>query len=65
MAGRTALVSPAPSEPQGDPEMQMNVYSLSDLAFMLQTAGVKAFNAEFTDHGGELGVFMYFMKPQA
>jgi SAM-dependent methyltransferase len=55
----------APAELPGDPEMQMNVYSLSDLAFMLQSAGVKGFNAEFTDHGGELGVFLYFMKPQA
>ncbi len=61
----TVLAADSAPEPQGDPEMQMNVYSLSDLAFMLQTAGVKAFNAEFTDHGGELGVFICFMKPQA
>jgi SAM-dependent methyltransferase len=46
-----------------DPEMQMNPYNLSELAFMLQAAGVQAFQAQFTDHGGELGVFLYFRKP--
>lgn len=49
--------------PGADPEMQMNAYNLSQLAFVLQKAGVKEFNAEFTDHGGELGVFLYFIKP--
>ena len=47
----------------GDPEMQMNSYSLSELAFVLQTAGVARFVADFTDHGGELGVILYFQKP--
>ena len=51
----------APKE--ADPEMQMNPYNLSELAFMLQTAGVPSFQAQFTDHGGELGVFLYFRKP--
>ena len=46
-----------------DPEMQMNPYNLSELAYMLQTAGVEQFNAQFTDHGGELGVFLFFRKP--
>ncbi len=50
-------------EPVADPEMLMNPYNLSELAFMLQTAGVKSFSTEFTDHGGELGVFLFFRKP--
>lgn len=49
--------------PVSDPEMQMNPYNLSELAFMLQTAGVKSFSVDFTDHGGELGVFLFFRKP--
>jgi SAM-dependent methyltransferase len=48
-----------------DPEMQMNPYSLSELAFLLQAAGVQSFQADFTDHGGELGVFLFFSKPRA
>ena len=43
-----------------DPEMLMIPYPLSDIAFLMQTAGVRWFHAEFTDHGGELGVFLYF-----
>ncbi len=49
--------------PPADPEMLMNPYSLSELAFMLQTAGVTSFSVDFTDHGGELGVFLFFRKP--
>lgn len=50
-------------EPVPDPEMLMNPYNLSELAFMMQTAGVKSFSVDFTDHGGELGVFLFFKKP--
>jgi SAM-dependent methyltransferase len=50
----------------GDPEMQMNVYPLSELFFVLQTADMHQVHARFTDHGGELGVFLFFMRrPQA
>ena len=49
--------------PNADPEMQMNAYPLGELAFILQSAGVAQFTAEFTDHGGELGVFLFFSKP--
>jgi SAM-dependent methyltransferase len=49
--------------PPADPEMLMNPYNLSELAFMLQSAGVASFSVEFTDHGGELGVFLFFRKP--
>lgn len=48
---------------QADPEMQMNAYPLGELAFIMQGAGVTHFEARFTDHGGELGVFLYFRKP--
>jgi len=32
------------------------------VAYLLQTAGIPGFHAEFTDHGGELGVFLYFQR---
>ncbi len=60
--GKRALFSFG-TRPRGDPEMQMNPYNLSELAYMLQKAGVEQFNAQFTDHGGELGVFLFFRKP--
>ena len=43
--------------------MKMNAYPLNDIMFMIQGAGVTRFHAEFTDHGGELGVFLYFQRP--
>jgi SAM-dependent methyltransferase len=46
-----------------DPEMQMNSYPLSEMLFSLQSSGVRRFHAEFTDHGGELGVFLFFQRP--
>ena len=51
------------AEPGRDPEMQMNPYNLNQLLFLMQSAGVTEFHTDFTDHGGELGVFMYFRKP--
>lgn len=48
----------------GDPGMQMNSYELNTMFFMLQTKGVTRFHTEFTDHGGELGVFLYFQIPK-
>jgi SAM-dependent methyltransferase len=53
----------APQEPPADPEMQMNAYPLGELAFLLQSSGIQGFQAQFTDHGGELGVFLFFKKP--
>lgn len=58
---RTAAVTDRPV----DPVMQMNPYNLSELVFLLQTAGIRRFHAECTDHGGELGVFLFFQKPPA
>jgi SAM-dependent methyltransferase len=46
-----------------DPEMQMNAYPLNPLLFQLQAAQIARFHAEFTDHGGELGLFLFFQKP--
>lgn len=45
-----------------DPEMQMNYYNLSELMFILYRGGVKRVYSDFTDHGGALGVFMFFQK---
>ena len=53
----------ARDDPRADPEMQMNPYQLSELAFLLQSAGMQDFQAHFTDHGGELGLFLFFKKP--
>jgi SAM-dependent methyltransferase len=46
-----------------DPEIQMNPYNMNSILFMMQEIGTAQFFAEFTDHGGELGVFLYFKKP--
>jgi SAM-dependent methyltransferase len=51
------------TEAAPDPEMQMNSYSLNDALFSLQRSGVVRFHADFTDHGGELGVFLFFQAP--
>ena len=54
--------SPADNARPADPEMLMNPYNLSELAYLMQTAGITRFHTEFTDHGGELGVFLYFQR---
>lgn len=54
---------PKPTVRRGDPQMLMNPYNLSQIAFLIQTAGIPRMHAEFTDHGGELGVFLYFRRP--
>jgi SAM-dependent methyltransferase len=46
-----------------DPEIQMNPYNMNSILFMLQENRVAQFYTEFTDHGGELGVFLFFKKP--
>jgi 2-polyprenyl-3-methyl-5-hydroxy-6-metoxy-1,4-benzoquinol methylase len=64
--GTQAAASVAPALHRApDPEMQMNPYNLSEVAFILQTAGIAKVHSEFTDHGGELGVFMYFRRPSS
>ena len=51
--------------PEADPEMQMNPYSMTEILFLMQMAGIHRFHTEFSDHGGELGVFLFFQKPVA
>lgn len=61
---RSLLRSLLPHDgPPRDPEMQMNAYPLGELAYLMQSAGIKGFRADFTDHGGELGLFLFFGKP--
>jgi len=48
--------------PNCDPEMQVNAYNLNELLFVMQTVGIRSFYAEYTNHGGELGMFLYFQK---
>ena len=45
-----------------DPEMQMNSYNINELLFIHQMAGIKKIHLEYTVHGGELGVILFFQK---
>lgn len=45
------------------PQMQMNSYNLNRLMAAIQKANVGECYTEFTNHGGELGVILYFRKP--
>jgi SAM-dependent methyltransferase len=51
---------PHKTRPDADPEIQMNPYNMNEILFLMQTANVRRFCADFTDHGGELGVFLFF-----
>ncbi len=42
--------------------MQMNPYTLNPLLHVLQRAGVRRMHVEFTDHGGDYGVILFFKK---
>lgn len=53
---------PEPVAGNGDPEMQMYPYPLNEIMFSAQRCGVKRSFLEFTDHGGELGAFLYFQR---
>jgi len=56
-----SLESPvAPPPISADPEMQMNPYNINEILFLMQRLGITRFHIEFTDHGGELGVFLFF-----
>jgi SAM-dependent methyltransferase len=46
-----------------DPEMQMNPYNVNELLFLMQSQDIVQFHTEFVDHGGELGLFLFFQKP--
>jgi SAM-dependent methyltransferase len=43
-------------------EMQMNPYNLNPIFDKLQKVGVRRLHVEFTDHGGFLGVVLFFKK---
>ncbi|MGC8517982.1 MAG: hypothetical protein ACP5P4_05555 [Steroidobacteraceae bacterium] len=45
------------------PHLQMNNYRLERLFLMLQRSRIDELHVEFTDHGGYLGVVLYFRKP--
>ncbi|TWT87095.1 Mg-protoporphyrin IX methyl transferase [Pseudobythopirellula maris] len=47
----------------GAPCMQMNNYNLNHLMLRLQNSSMDGVHAQFTDHGGYLGVAFYFKKP--
>jgi SAM-dependent methyltransferase len=47
----------------GDPEMQMNPYNTNEILFLLQNRGIQRLHAQFTNHGGELGMFLFFEMP--
>jgi ubiquinone/menaquinone biosynthesis C-methylase UbiE len=57
-----SAISAKPAVPP-DPEMQMNYYNLNELMFVLKQAGVERMHSKFTNHGGALGVFMFFQRP--
>jgi SAM-dependent methyltransferase len=62
-AVRPAEVTPPPPPPVDPaPRMQMNPYDLNPLFHLLQVAGVRRMHVEFTDHGGELGVVLFFQR---
>jgi ubiquinone/menaquinone biosynthesis C-methylase UbiE len=46
-----------------DPDIQMNSYNLTEMLFLVQSCGAERCHVEFTDHGGELGVFLFFSVP--
>jgi SAM-dependent methyltransferase len=64
----TPLIAPpviTPSVPANlDPEIQMNPYSINEILFLMQCRGIQRLHCEFTDHGGELGVFLFFQRPK-
>jgi len=48
-----------------NPVMQMNPFPMNTALFIMQKAGITRFHVEFTDHGGEMGAFVFFKKPRA
>jgi SAM-dependent methyltransferase len=51
--------------PDADPAIQMNPYNMNEMLFLMQCSGVQQFHVEFSDHGGELGLFLFFAKTGA
>ena len=46
-----------------DPGMQLNAYDLNVLLLALQSLGISRIYTEFTNHGGKLGLILYFQRP--
>jgi SAM-dependent methyltransferase len=46
------------------PQMQMYAYDLNRMLRLLQNNGISQVHAELTDHAGELGIILYFIKPK-
>jgi SAM-dependent methyltransferase len=63
LASSAATVHRIPNE--ADPEIQMNPYNINEILFLMQCQGVQRFHVEFSDHGGELGVFLFFSSSGA
>jgi SAM-dependent methyltransferase len=49
----------------GEPRMRMEAYSFERLMDILYQAGIENFYCERTDHGGHIGVTLYFRRPVA
>ncbi len=45
-----------------EPHMQMNVSDLNRVFFLAQSRGIRAGGFRFTDHGGHLGVQLFFKR---
>jgi SAM-dependent methyltransferase len=45
-------------------DMQMNNYDLNKLLFLMQKSNVYEIYAEYSDHGGWLGIILYFRKSE-
>jgi SAM-dependent methyltransferase len=61
--GASTLALGPPRRVDADPEIQMNSYNLNSILFSMQEHKVTKFFCDFTDHGGELGVYLFFQKP--
>jgi SAM-dependent methyltransferase len=48
--------------PDTDPDLQMFPYILNHILYLIQSSGITKLHIECTDHGGELGAYMFFRK---
>src|SRR5258706_3272502 len=60
LAERSPEPPVAATSSNADPEMQMNPYNINEILFLMQRVGLTRTHLEFTDHGGELGIFLFF-----
>jgi SAM-dependent methyltransferase len=62
---KSAVAARQIAKDNSDPEIQMNPYNINEILWLMQNCGVTHFHTEFTDHGGELGLFLFFQTPTA